>query len=38
MNARYRNTADILIRKSNLTIAKKAAFKHGAKVGKILIY
>lgn len=38
MNARYRNTADVLIRKSNLTIAKKAAFNHGAKVGKILIY
>lgn len=38
MNARYRRTADVLIRKSNITIAKKAAFDHGAKVGKILIY
>jgi len=38
MNARYRRTADVLIRKSNITIAKKAAFEHGAKVGKILIY
>lgn len=38
MNARYRRTADVLIRKSNITIAKKAAFEHGTKVGKILIY
>lgn len=38
MNSRYKNTSDVLIRKITLTKAKIAAFKHGVKTGKLIIY